>query len=40
MAPMLNLRAVSGYGIVLPAGFKGAEYTRAGLERLRAQSDP
>ena len=40
MAPALNLRTVSGYGIVLLAGFKDAGHTRAYLECLRAWSDP
>jgi hypothetical protein len=37
MPPALNLRAMSGYGIVLLAGFKDAGHTHAYLERLRAQ---
>jgi hypothetical protein len=37
MAPALNLPALSGYGIVLLAGFKDAGHTHAYLERLRDQ---
>jgi hypothetical protein len=40
MALALNLRPVSGYGIVMPVGIKDAEYTRADLERLRRQTGP
>jgi hypothetical protein len=34
----LNLRPVSGYGIVMPAGVKHADDIRADLERLCGQS--